>query len=185
MTGFLNQGLERLMFFYEDACGLNKMLEIKLKKAEETIADQGMIAKAQSQHYEDKFKAVTQEAKAAINKATEDARAKMDAAQLQCEHDKTSYREGLKGSVVISLLQARLKMAYEAKTLGFECPSWDVKAWEAKLRDLGGSPVEYPAKLAGEGPSKAAEEVADAEKNPGGDAGAGADGVVVEEGAAP
>ena len=73
------------MFLYEDACGLNKMLETKLKKAEETIADQGMIAMAQSQHYEDKFKAVTQEAKAAINKANEDAQAKMDAAQLQFE----------------------------------------------------------------------------------------------------
>ncbi|KAF5764972.1 hypothetical protein HanXRQr2_Chr15g0698261 [Helianthus annuus] len=97
MTGFLNQGLERLMFLYEDACGLNKMLEIKLKKAEETIADQGMIAKAQSQHYEDKFKTVTQEAKAAVNTANEDAQAKLDAAQLQFEQDKTSYREGLKG----------------------------------------------------------------------------------------
>ncbi|MFS7955702.1 hypothetical protein Hanom_Chr07g00645721 [Helianthus anomalus] len=69
MTGFLNQGLERLMSLYEKRCGLNKMLEVKLRKAETTITDQGMIATAKSQHYEDKFKAMTQEAKAAINKA--------------------------------------------------------------------------------------------------------------------
>ncbi|MFS8025988.1 hypothetical protein Hanom_Chr16g01481651 [Helianthus anomalus] len=30
MTGFLNQGLERLVFLYEDTCGLNKMLKTKL-----------------------------------------------------------------------------------------------------------------------------------------------------------
>ncbi|KAJ0879283.1 hypothetical protein HanRHA438_Chr10g0449611 [Helianthus annuus] len=83
MTSFLNQGLERLMFLYEEACGLNKMLEAKLKKAEVTIADQGMIAAAKSQHYEDKFKAMTQEHQAAINKANEDAQAKLDAAHLQ------------------------------------------------------------------------------------------------------
>ncbi|MFS7903919.1 hypothetical protein Hanom_Chr01g00029841 [Helianthus anomalus] len=98
----------------------------------------------------------------------------------------TTYREGLKGSVVISLLQARLKMAYEAKTLGFECPSWNVSSWETKLKDLGGSPVEYPAKPAGEEPSKVAEEAADAEKNPDGDGGVDAGGNAVgEEGAAP
>ncbi|MFS7952492.1 hypothetical protein Hanom_Chr07g00607571 [Helianthus anomalus] len=33
MTDFLNQGLECLVFLYEDACGLKKMLESKLKKA--------------------------------------------------------------------------------------------------------------------------------------------------------
>ncbi|MFS8033726.1 hypothetical protein Hanom_Chr17g01572971 [Helianthus anomalus] len=38
-TGFLNQGLERLVFLYEDACGTNVMLENKLKKAEATITD--------------------------------------------------------------------------------------------------------------------------------------------------
>ncbi|KAJ0821024.1 hypothetical protein HanPSC8_Chr16g0715131 [Helianthus annuus] len=138
MTSILNQGLERLTSLYEESCGLNKMLEVKLRKAETTITDQGMIAAAKSQQYEDKFKAVTQEAKAAINKANEDAQAKLDAAHLQFEQDMTTYREGLKGSVVISLLQARLKMAYEAKALGFECPSWNVSAWEAKLKDLGG-----------------------------------------------
>ncbi|MFS7918077.1 hypothetical protein Hanom_Chr03g00196651 [Helianthus anomalus] len=46
MTSFLNQGLEHLMHLYEEACGLNKMLEYKLKKAEVTIADQGMIVVA-------------------------------------------------------------------------------------------------------------------------------------------
>ncbi|KAJ0501201.1 hypothetical protein HanHA300_Chr11g0398071 [Helianthus annuus] len=183
-------GLERLTCLYEESCGLNKMLEVKLKKAETTIADQGVIAAAKSQHYEDNFKAVTQEAKAAINKANEDAQAKLDAAHLQYEQDMTTYREGLKGSVVISLLQARLKMAYEANTMGFECPSWNVSAWEAKLKDLRGNPVEYPAKPASEEPSKAAEEAADAggdaEKNPDGGVGAGAGGdVAVEEGAAP
>ncbi|KAM0064065.1 hypothetical protein Hdeb2414_s0003g00098291 [Helianthus debilis subsp. tardiflorus] len=50
VTSFLNQGLERLMHLYEGACGLNKMLESKLKKAEVTIADQGMIDAAKSQH---------------------------------------------------------------------------------------------------------------------------------------
>ncbi|KAJ0454898.1 hypothetical protein HanIR_Chr15g0745171 [Helianthus annuus] len=123
MTSFLNQGLERLMFLYEEACGLNKILEAKLKKAEVTIADQGMIAAAKSQHYEDKFKAMTQEHQAAIHKANEDAQAKLDTAHLQYQQDMSSYRDGLKGSVVVSLLQARLRMAYEAKALGFECPS--------------------------------------------------------------
>ncbi|KAJ0668972.1 hypothetical protein HanPI659440_Chr17g0695711 [Helianthus annuus] len=190
MTSFLNQGLERLTSLYEESCGLNKMLEVKLKKAETTIADQVMIAAAKSQHYEDKFKAITQEAKAAINKANEDAQAKLDAAHLQFEQDMTTYQEGLKGLVVISLLQARLKMAYEAKALGFEFPSWNVSAWEAKLKDLGGSLVEYPTKPACEEPSKGAEEAADAgrdvEKNPNGDVGADVGGdAAVEEGAAP
>ncbi|KAJ0443939.1 hypothetical protein HanIR_Chr16g0826311 [Helianthus annuus] len=175
MTSFLNQ----------ESYGLNKMLESKLKKAEVTIADQGMIVAAKSQHYEDKFKAMTQEHQATIKKATHEAQAKFDAAQVQHEQDMASYWEGLKSSVVISLLQARLKMAYEAKAVGFECPSWNVDAWEAKLRDLGGNPVEHPAKSVAEEPSQVAEKTADA----GGDAekNAGADAVeaMVEEGAAP
>ncbi|KAJ0743601.1 putative mRNA splicing factor SYF2 [Helianthus annuus] len=77
MTSFLNQGLERLMHLYEDSCGLNKMLEAKLKNAESTIADQGAIAAAKSQHYEDKYKAVTQEAQTAINKANQEAQLKL------------------------------------------------------------------------------------------------------------
>ncbi|MFS7945114.1 hypothetical protein Hanom_Chr06g00520201 [Helianthus anomalus] len=142
MTSFLNQGLERLTSLYEESCGLNKMMEVKLKKAETTIGDQGVIAAAKSQHYEDKYRAVTQEAKAAINKANQDAQAKLDTVRLQYEQDVNTYREWLKGFVVISLLQARLKMAYEAKAMGFECPSWNVNAWEAKLKDLEGNPVE-------------------------------------------
>ncbi|KAJ0766066.1 hypothetical protein HanPI659440_Chr08g0311111 [Helianthus annuus] len=91
------------------------MLESKLKKAEVTIADQGMIVAAKSQHYEDKFKAMTKEHQAAIKKATHKAQAQLDTAQVQHEQDMASYREGLKSSVIISLLQTRLKMAYEAR----------------------------------------------------------------------
>ncbi|KAM0045721.1 hypothetical protein Hdeb2414_s0009g00307291 [Helianthus debilis subsp. tardiflorus] len=80
MTSFLNQGLERLMRLYEEACGLNKMVESTLKKAEVIIADQGMIAASKSQHYEDKFEVATQEAQTAIKKANKDAQAKLDAA---------------------------------------------------------------------------------------------------------
>ncbi|KAF5783479.1 hypothetical protein HanRHA438_Chr11g0520871 [Helianthus annuus] len=43
MTGFLNQGLEWLVFLYEDSCGLNKILEARLWKAEATVADQAAI----------------------------------------------------------------------------------------------------------------------------------------------
>ncbi|MFS7962156.1 hypothetical protein Hanom_Chr08g00723341 [Helianthus anomalus] len=68
MTFFLNQGLERLVHLYEESCGLNKMLEVKLKKAEVTITDQGMIAAAKSHHYEDKFRAMTREHQAAMKK---------------------------------------------------------------------------------------------------------------------
>ncbi|MFS7964063.1 hypothetical protein Hanom_Chr08g00745751 [Helianthus anomalus] len=190
MTSFLNQGLERLMHLHEEACGLNKMLEVKLKKAEVTIVDQEMIAAAKSQQYEDKFKAMSQEQQSTINKANQDSQAKLDATHLQYQQDMNTYREGLKGSVVISLLQARLKMAYEAKAMGFECPSWNVNAWEVKLKDLRGNPVEYPAEPTGEEPSKAADEAADAggdaEKNHGGDVGVGVGGnIAVEEGAAP
>ncbi|KAJ0626043.1 hypothetical protein HanHA89_Chr01g0008551 [Helianthus annuus] len=85
MTSFLNQGLERLTNLYEEACGVNKTLEAKLKKAEVTIADRGMIDADKSQHYEDKFKAVTQEAQVAVKKANQDAQATLDATQLQHE----------------------------------------------------------------------------------------------------
>ncbi|KAM0061492.1 hypothetical protein Hdeb2414_s0004g00136761 [Helianthus debilis subsp. tardiflorus] len=165
------------------------MLESKLMKAEVTVTDQGIIVATKSQHYGDKFKAMTQEHQAAIKKATYEAQAQLDAAQVQHEQDMASYREGLKSSVVISLLHARLKVAYEARAMGFECPSWNVDAWEAKLRDLGGNPVELPAKPVVEEPSQAAEKVVDAGddagRNAGGDAGAGADEAMVEEGVAP
>ncbi|KAJ0726132.1 hypothetical protein HanPI659440_Chr12g0466791 [Helianthus annuus] len=151
-----------------------------------------MIDAAKSQHYEDKFKAMTQEHQAALKKALHEAQAKLDAAQTQHEQDMSSYSEGLKSSIVISLLQARIKMAYEAKAKGFECLSWNVDAWEAKLSDLGGNPVEHPAKPLAEEPSKEAGKVTDAsgdaEKDAGADPGrgAGADAgeAMVEEGAA-
>ncbi|MFS7962600.1 hypothetical protein Hanom_Chr08g00728551 [Helianthus anomalus] len=129
MTSFLNQGLERLVHLYQESCGLIKILESKLKKAEVTISDQGMIVAAKTQHYEDKFKAMTQEHQAALKKATCKAQTQLDAIHAQHEQDMATYRESLKGSVVISLLQARLKMAHEAKALGFEWPSWNVDAW--------------------------------------------------------
>ncbi|MFS7968365.1 hypothetical protein Hanom_Chr09g00796571 [Helianthus anomalus] len=190
MTSFLNHGLERLTNIYEEACEVNKMLEAKLKKVEVTIADQGMIVVAKSQHYEDKLKAVTQEAQAAVKKANRVAHDKLDVAKLQHEQDMNSYWEGLKGSVVISLLQARLKMAYEAKAMGFECPTWNIDAWEAKLKNLGGNPVEYPSKPEAGASSKVAEVAAkacgEAGKDPmvEADAGAGVDGEVVVEGVA-
>ncbi|KAM0044286.1 hypothetical protein Hdeb2414_s0010g00351401 [Helianthus debilis subsp. tardiflorus] len=96
MTGFLNQGLEQLVFLYEDTYGLNKMLETKLKKAETTIADQAAIATAKSQHYEDKYKAMTQEHHAALKKVIQEAQAKFDAAQVQHQQDMTSYRKDLR-----------------------------------------------------------------------------------------
>ncbi|MFS7943975.1 hypothetical protein Hanom_Chr06g00506571 [Helianthus anomalus] len=71
------------MHLYEEACGFNKMLEVKLKKAEVTIVDQGMIVAAKSQHYEDKFKAMTQEHQTAINKANQDAQATLDATLIR------------------------------------------------------------------------------------------------------
>ncbi|MFS7912220.1 hypothetical protein Hanom_Chr02g00127361 [Helianthus anomalus] len=138
MTSFLNQGLERLTNLFEEACGVNKMLEAKLKKAEVTIVDQEMIVVVKSQHYEDKFKEEAQEAQIAVK-------------------NRSSWISLLQGSVEISLLQDRLKMAYEAKAAGFECPSWNIDAWEAKLKDLGGNRVEYPAKHEIGASSKAAE----------------------------
>ncbi|MFS8021130.1 hypothetical protein Hanom_Chr16g01423821 [Helianthus anomalus] len=73
-----------------------------------------------------------------------------------------SSRDGLKNSVVVSLLQARIKMAYEAKEVGLECPFWFVDAWVAKLKDLGGSLVAYPAKSVTGEPSKVAEAAVEA-----------------------
>ncbi|XP_021991059.1 uncharacterized protein LOC110887798 [Helianthus annuus] len=161
MTSFLNQGLERLVNLYQESCKLNKTLESKLKEAEITISDQGMIAAAKSRHYEEKYKAMTQEHQVALNKATLQAQADLEAAHVQYERDMVSYRESLKSSVVISLLQARLKMAHEAKTLGFDCPSWDVGAWETKLKNLGGT----SSKSTVDEPSKTVEKATDAEKD--------------------
>ncbi|MFS8002347.1 hypothetical protein Hanom_Chr13g01201031 [Helianthus anomalus] len=68
-----SDGLERLVHFYEDSCGLVKMLEIKLKKAETDVADQETIAATKSKHYEDKYKGMTQEHQATIKKITQEA----------------------------------------------------------------------------------------------------------------
>ncbi|KAJ0815085.1 hypothetical protein HanPSC8_Chr17g0793381 [Helianthus annuus] len=116
---------------------------------------------------------MVQEHQAALQKVTHEALARSDAAQVQHEQDMASYRESFKNSVIISLLQARLKMAYEAMALGVECPSWNIKAWETKLKDLGGNPMEPPSKPAAEEPTKATEKVDDvgALKDAGGDAG--------------
>ncbi|MFS7945719.1 hypothetical protein Hanom_Chr06g00527501 [Helianthus anomalus] len=56
------------------------MLEIKLKKAETDVTDQATIAAAKSKHYEDKYKAMTQEHQATIKKITQEALAKYNAA---------------------------------------------------------------------------------------------------------
>ncbi|MFS8024190.1 hypothetical protein Hanom_Chr16g01460361 [Helianthus anomalus] len=108
-TGFLNQGLERLVFLFEDACGLNTMLESKMKKVKATIADQAAIDTAKSEHYEAKYKTMVQEHQSTLQKITHEAQAKSNTAQVQHEQDMASYRESLKNSVAISLLQARLK----------------------------------------------------------------------------
>ncbi|MFS7945718.1 hypothetical protein Hanom_Chr06g00527491 [Helianthus anomalus] len=61
-------------------------------------------------------------------------------------------------------------MAYEARAMGLECPSWNVEAWETKLRDLGDEPVKPPVKPVTEEPTRAADANADATKDDGGDA---------------
>ncbi|KAM0006542.1 hypothetical protein Hdeb2414_s0170g00822091 [Helianthus debilis subsp. tardiflorus] len=124
MTSFLNKGLQHLLVLYTEACEAVKVLEARLKKAEITISDQGKIAEAKSQHYEDKPKKVTQ-----------DAKIKLVAAQVDHDQAMTSFWDGLKNSVIVSLLQARIKMAYEAKDAVFECPTWPVDSLVAKLKD--------------------------------------------------
>ncbi|MFS7948969.1 hypothetical protein Hanom_Chr06g00566041 [Helianthus anomalus] len=49
------------------------MLEARLKKAESTTADQAAIVTADSQHYKDKYKAMTQEHQAALKKVTQES----------------------------------------------------------------------------------------------------------------
>ncbi|MFS7982121.1 hypothetical protein Hanom_Chr10g00958991 [Helianthus anomalus] len=51
-------------------------------------------------------------------------------------------------------------MAHGAKALDFECPSWDINAWERKLKSLSGT----SAKPAAEGSSKAIEKPIGAER---------------------
>ncbi|MFS7964471.1 hypothetical protein Hanom_Chr08g00750761 [Helianthus anomalus] len=64
-------------------------------------------------------------------------------------------------------------MTYEAKALGFECPSSIVDTWETKLRSLGGNPVK-----------SAADEEAEKEVQTNPEADAGED-AMNEEGVAP
>ncbi|KAJ0561593.1 hypothetical protein HanHA300_Chr06g0224731 [Helianthus annuus] len=143
MTTFLNK---HLLHLYTDTCSTAKFQEARIKLLETTVADQGTIAEAKTKHYEDKLKKVTQ-----------DTEIKLEVVQVEHEQAMDSFREGIKNSAVVSLLQARIKMAYEAKEIGLECPSWPVDSWVAKLKELGGKVVSYPAE-AGES-SKSAEVV--------------------------
>ncbi|KAJ0783552.1 hypothetical protein HanLR1_Chr01g0021641 [Helianthus annuus] len=109
---FVLQGLQHLLNLYTEACETTELQEVRIKKLETTVADQGTIAEAKTRHYEDKLKKVTQ-----------DAEVKLAAAHVEHEQAMISFREGIKNSAVVSLLQARIKMAYEAKETGLECPA--------------------------------------------------------------
>ncbi|XP_035845820.1 uncharacterized protein LOC118492131 [Helianthus annuus] len=134
MTSFLNKGLQHLLHLYNDACGTVALHEARIKQLETTVADQGAIAEAKSRHYEDKLKKVTQDAELKL-------------ATMQMDHDQAmiNFREGIKTSAIVSLLQARIKMAYEAKETGLVCPSWPIESWVAKLKELGGKVVPLPS----------------------------------------
>ena len=121
-------------------------MEVKIKKLETALNDQAKIAEAKTRYYEDKLKQVAR-----------DAEVDLAAAQVEHEGAMISFREGIKNSAVISLLQARIKMAYEARETGLECPAWPVDSWVEKLKDLGGNHVPYVAKSGAGEPSKAAE----------------------------
>ena len=142
-------------------------MEAKIKKLETALNDQAKIAEAKTQYYEDKLKQVIR-----------DAEVDLAAAQVEHEGAMVSFREGIKNSAVISLLQARIKMAYEARATGLQCPAWPVESWVAKLKELGGSPVPCIAGSEAGEPSKVAEAVVevgegtDAGANAGEDAGA-------------
>ncbi|MFS7916224.1 hypothetical protein Hanom_Chr02g00174651 [Helianthus anomalus] len=110
-----------------------------------------------------------------LKKVTLDAEVELAATQVEHEKAMSSFRDGLKNSAVVSLLQARIKMAYEAKDAGFECPTWSVDSWVAKLSDLGGSHVPYPTKYGTGEPLKEAEAAVEAgdKTKAGADAGEG------------
>ncbi|MFS7964544.1 hypothetical protein Hanom_Chr08g00751591 [Helianthus anomalus] len=74
------------------------------------------------------------------------------------------------------ILQARIKMAYKAKDVGFECPTWPVDSWVAKLKDLEGNPLPYLAKSGAGEPLKAAEATVEAREKVEAGADAGGDG---------
>ncbi|XP_035830820.1 uncharacterized protein LOC118480204 [Helianthus annuus] len=128
------KGLQHLLHLYNDACGTVALHEARIKQLETTVADQGAIAEAKSRHYEDKLKKVTQDAELKL-------------AAMQMDHDQAmiNFREGIKTSAIVSLLQARIKMAYEAKETGLVCPSWPIESWVAKLKELGGKAVPLPS----------------------------------------
>ncbi|MFS7920016.1 hypothetical protein Hanom_Chr03g00219351 [Helianthus anomalus] len=79
-------------------------------------------------------------------------------------------------------------MAHEAKR--FECPSWNVDAWETKLKALGGHPIDHPVKSAAADSLKAMEKLPgtgdktekDIQANPEENA---VEDVMIEEGVAP
>ncbi|KAM0058749.1 hypothetical protein Hdeb2414_s0005g00173771 [Helianthus debilis subsp. tardiflorus] len=160
MTTFLNKGLQHLLHLYNDACGTVALHEARIKQLQSIVADQGAITEAKSQHYESLLKKVTQEAEVKL-------------ATVQMDHDQAmiNFREGIKTSAIVSLLQARINMAYEAKETSLVCPSWPIESWVAKLKELGGKAVPLPSE-AGES-SKSAElaDQAGYKKDAGADAG--------------
>ncbi|KAJ0899711.1 hypothetical protein HanRHA438_Chr08g0371751 [Helianthus annuus] len=160
MTSFLNKGLQHLLHLYSDACGTVALHEARIKQLETTIADQGVIAEAKTRHYEDKLKKVTQ-----------DAEVKLATVQMEHEQAMVSFREGIKASAIVSLLQARIKMAYEAKETGLECPAWPVESWVAKLKELGGKAVPYPGETGESSKSAEVLDKAEEKKDVGADAG--------------
>ncbi|MFS7945221.1 hypothetical protein Hanom_Chr06g00521641 [Helianthus anomalus] len=66
-------------------------------------------------------------------------------------------------------------MAYEARETGLEYPAWPVDSWVAKLKDLGGNVVPYPAKAGTRETWKAAEVAVEAEEKMDADDDAGQD----------
>ncbi|MFS8008798.1 hypothetical protein Hanom_Chr14g01277111 [Helianthus anomalus] len=138
--------LQHLLNLYTESCEAVKVLEASNKKLEIIVADQGKIAEAKTQHYEDKLK-----------KDTQDVEVKLATAQVDHEQAMISFRVGIKKSTAISLMQARIEMAYEVRETGLECPAWPVDSWVAMLKDLGGNHVSYPAKSGVGEPLKAAE----------------------------
>ncbi|KAJ0702519.1 hypothetical protein HanPI659440_Chr14g0540631 [Helianthus annuus] len=158
------QGLQHLLNLYTEACETTKLQEVRIKKLETTVDDHGTITEAKTQHYEHKLKKVTQ-----------DAEVKLVAAHVEHEQAMISFQEGIKNFVVVSLLQARIRMAYEAKETSLECPAWPVDSWVANLKELGGNHVPYPSKSRAGESSKAAEVVVEAEEKKDADADAAQD----------
>ncbi|MFS7930163.1 hypothetical protein Hanom_Chr04g00340891 [Helianthus anomalus] len=52
-----------MLALYTKSCEAVRVLEARIRKAEITISDQGKIADAKTQYYDDKLKKVTQDAK--------------------------------------------------------------------------------------------------------------------------